>query len=886
METNFDCKMVPVAIIGMGCNLPGKVRSPGQFWDLIMSKGIANNAKVPVARFNVDSYLHENNNRPGSFNISGGYFLDGSLVEFDPAVFEISPIEAAWMDPQQRKLLEVVYEAIESSGNTLEQVGKDVTGYFAASFSHDFQQMALKEPDFRHPYTTTGIDAGILSNRISHVFNLRGPSVATNTACSSSMYALHAACSAIRNEECEAAIVGGGANLILSVDQQMNTAALNVLSPTNICHTFDEAADGYGRAEGVGALYIKRLDLAIKNGDPIRAVIRSTAVNANGKVRDAAITFPSFQGQADVMKAAYNLSGLDPVLTGYVECHGTGTQVGDPVEVRAVGDTMRPHTGAESPILIGSVKPNVGHSEASSSISTVIKTVLAIERGVIPPTAGVVNLNKKINWSGLQVKVVTDPTPFPTNLPIRRVGVNAFGNGDENIENLNRPYLLVFSAHDRETLERNIDAHAQLNFGLAKGQPMLDLAYTLACRRTKLTRRAFAVCRKESYVNSLSSALENDHAEKGPATVALIFTGQVLIAIYLPYQIPPLGILKESTDSPSALALVEGLKASGVNAVVLRANVASKPQILKAIASIDPKYPIRGVVHAAMVLKDKLFQKMDINSWQQVLEPKVKGCLNLHEVFSNKTELDFFVMTSSVSGTLGSAGQSNYAAANSFLDFLARHRRKQGLTGISLILPMVVGIGYVADHAEIETSLRRKGFYGIDESEMLASFEVAMMAHQPEADHIIAGIEPSRLAKAISATETKVTWPLEPRLSIILAKMENQIANDGVTKSSSILAKIENSLDKEEAVNCISEHLVHGLSTVLMINKDEINPQARAIASYGLDSMIGAEFRNWIFTEFKVDIPFQQLLAPNSTIASFAEILYNQTKKVSLEYRV
>ncbi|TGO19696.1 hypothetical protein BTUL_0003g01530 [Botrytis tulipae] len=276
---------------------------------------------------------------------------------------------------------------------------------------------------------------------------------------------------------------------------------------------------------------------------------------------------------------------------------------------------------------------------------------------------------------------------------------------------------------------------------------------------------------------------------------------------------------------------------------------------------------------------DKLFQNMDIDSWQQVLEPKVKGCLNLHEVFSNKTELDFFVMTSSVSGTLGSAGQSNYAAANSFLDFLARHRRKQGLTGTSLILPMVVGIGYVADHPEIETSLRRKGFYGIDESEMLASFEVATMAHQLEVDHIIAGIEPSRLAKAISATEAKVTWPLEPRLGIILAKVENQIANEGVTKSSSILDKIENLLDKEEAVNYVSEHLVRGLSTVLMINKDEINPQARAIASYGLDSMIGAEFRNWIFTEFKVDIPFQQLLAPNSTIASFTEILYNQIKK-------
>lgn len=261
-----------------------------------MAKRIANVSAIPPTRFNVNSYHHQNNERPGSFNVPGGYFLDGSQQEFDPTMFDISPVEAAWMDPQQRVLLEVVYEAFESSGCTLDQVSTAITGCYVGSFTSDFQQMALKEPDFRHSYATTGIDPGILGNRISHVFNLRGPrfvvavltylcvrqlilsSILINTACSSSMHALHSACSAIRNGECDGAIVGGS-NLVLTVDQQMNTAKLGVLSPTSTCHTFDESADGYGRAEGVGALYIKSLDAALKSGDPVRAIIRSTATN-------------------------------------------------------------------------------------------------------------------------------------------------------------------------------------------------------------------------------------------------------------------------------------------------------------------------------------------------------------------------------------------------------------------------------------------------------------------------------------------------------------------------------------------------------------------------------------------------------------------------------
>ena len=307
----------PIAIVGMGgyprensisilyysryfrtgCRLPGDITSPSRLWEAIMAQKIANSVRVPSTRFNIDGHYHKRLDRPGSFNIPGGYFLEGNCQEFDPVLFGISPIEALLMDPQQRKLLEVVYEAFESGGFPMEKISGSATGCFVGCFTSDFQQMSFKEPDFRHTYSATGVDPGIISNRVSHVFNLRGPrfvsckdsntvygeadsdSVIVNTACSSSLYALHNACNAIRNRECDGAVVGG-TNLLLTVDQHMNTAKLGVLSPTSTCHTYDESADGYGRAEGIGALYIKRLDDALRDGDTVRAIIRSSAVNS------------------------------------------------------------------------------------------------------------------------------------------------------------------------------------------------------------------------------------------------------------------------------------------------------------------------------------------------------------------------------------------------------------------------------------------------------------------------------------------------------------------------------------------------------------------------------------------------------------------------------
>jgi len=405
-----------------------------------------------------------------------------------------------------------------------------------------------------------------------------------NTACSSSLYALHGACNALRNNECEAAIVGG-VNLILTVDQQMNTAKLGVLSPTSECHTFDASADGYGRADGVGAIYLKRLSDAIRDGDPIRAIIRSSATNQNGRVPAVGITHPSREGQAAVIAQAYRRGGdLDPRLTGYFEVHGTGTAVGDPLEVHAVSLAMNQQRDSEKdgPLLLGAVKTNIGHSEASSGLSAVIKAVLAVERGIIPPTYGLKNPSPSIKWDEWQVSVPTKPVPFPAHLPVRRVSINSFGYGGTNAHIIvegaepliplfspkgnvkaapytyhddkkfgrgverpeidaaankrslrcasdhGRPFLLPFSAHDTPTLQRNLDAHAKV----VHRYDLADLAHTLSTRRSMHASKAFSVASQ----NTLGEVFDGGMTVRGSFkfnetkrkfnTAGFFFTGQ------------------------------------------------------------------------------------------------------------------------------------------------------------------------------------------------------------------------------------------------------------------------------------------------------------------------------------------------------------------------
>ncbi|KAM4056688.1 KR domain-containing protein [Hirsutella rhossiliensis] len=565
----------PIAIVGLACRLPGDISSPSELWDFLAQEKSAQ-SDFPKNRLNIDSWYHPDTQRPGSIATKGGYFLSDSdsFREFDPSFFGISPLEAASLDPQQRKLLEVIYESFESAGLKLDDVSGSNTGCFVGNFTWDIGQMQARDVDFGTPYQMTGGGLTILSNRVNYVFNLKGPSLTLDTACSSTMYALHLACKSLQAGDCSAAVVGG-TNLIFGIEQQIGSVRLGTLSPTSVCHTFDESADGYARAEAVGSIYIKRLSDAIKDGNPIRAVIRATSINTNGK--GPGISHPSAADQEAVIRKAYSNAGLGYEDTGYFESHGTGTPVGDPIEFSAIGNVFGSLRQPETPLLIGSVKTNLGHGEAASAIPSLIKAILSLENASIPATIGIKKFNPALNFHGGALKVVQKLTEWPTEHTYRRASVNSFGygganahtildatdsylgriltsfgrlrslgitngnghavvngngtNGDRNgngkIESLDdmKTYLLPFSAHNEQTLQKNFSAVSQVSDHCL----ISDLAYTLSTARSSLSSRAFTLVSRPKH--GTAGQLAEDGLRFGGTAndtpiLAFVFTGQ------------------------------------------------------------------------------------------------------------------------------------------------------------------------------------------------------------------------------------------------------------------------------------------------------------------------------------------------------------------------
>ena len=267
--------------LSIGCRLPGQASSPSKLWELLI-QGKSGRCEVPLSRYNAEGFYHPDAERPGSINSAAGYFIQEDIHAFENEFFSINNLEAMYMDPQQRKLLEVIYESFENAGVPLEKIHGSNTGVYIGNFTLDFMLMQYKDPEYFSRYSATGSGLTVLSNRVSHCFDLLGPSVVLDTACSSSLYALHFACLALDAHDCDAAVVAS-ANLIQSPEQQLVAVKAGILSPDSTCHTFDTSANGYGRAEGVSSLYLKRLSDAIRDGDPVRSVIRGTAVNGSVK---------------------------------------------------------------------------------------------------------------------------------------------------------------------------------------------------------------------------------------------------------------------------------------------------------------------------------------------------------------------------------------------------------------------------------------------------------------------------------------------------------------------------------------------------------------------------------------------------------------------------
>ncbi|KAB8228276.1 polyketide synthase fgnA [Aspergillus alliaceus] len=490
-KPNFPTFTDPIAICGIGLRLPGGIRDGDSFWDLLVN-GKDARTPIPTSRYNIFGFNGSLDGRD-PIKTMHGYFLDEDLSSLDASFFSMTKTELEKCDPQQRQLLEVTRECLEDAGETNYR-GRNV-GCYIGNFGHDWMEISLREPQHTRSYNVLGYSDMILANRVSYEYDLRGPSVVIKTACSASLVALHEACRALQAGDVSGAIVGG-TSLILAPTLTSNFFGEGILSPEGSCKTFDESADGFARAEGITAIYVKRLDDALRDGNPIRAIIRGTGSNSDG--RSMGIMSPSAEAHEALMRQVYDHSGLDPCETAFVECHGTGTATGDPIETKAVGNVF-----GEQGVYIGSVKPNVGHSEGCSGITSLIKGVLALEHRTIPPNIKFKKPNPKIPFVEKKLVVPVEPTPFPSE-KAERISINSFGIGGSN-------------AH--VSLRGEIDAYKTY----ARDHPgaISDIAYTLAVHRERLPQRAFAIWHNGEIETSGFAK-----APMSPPAITMIFSGQ------------------------------------------------------------------------------------------------------------------------------------------------------------------------------------------------------------------------------------------------------------------------------------------------------------------------------------------------------------------------
>ncbi len=470
-----------IAIVGMGCRLPGGVRSPAEFWELL-ARGADAVTPVPPARWDGDAFFDPDADVPGRIGSREGAFVDG-VDEFDAEYFGISPFEARQMDPQQRLLLEVAIEALEDAGLTRDQLAGSACGVFVGVHSHSsdyylMQVAALNEVD---TYTSTGTAHSVLANRLSYFLDLRGPSMAIDTACSSSLVAFHQACLSLRARESTIA-VAAGVNLMLSPDGSVALTKLRVLSPRGRCRTFDASADGIVRGEGCVAVVLKRAADAVRDGDSILALVRGTAVNQDGATNG--LTAPNAQSQVAVIQSALAVARLAPDRVTFVETHGTGTALGDPIEIDAIAATYgapRPRGGA---VVLGALKTNIGHLEGAAGLAGVIKTVLCLQHRTIPPNLHLTTLNPLVQLDGTSIELATTLRNWTPVTGTRVGAVSAFGFGGTNA------HAIIEEAPEGPTAATPIDdvVAAQDSLGDGQALPLVISAHTDAALRAQVAK--------------------------------------------------------------------------------------------------------------------------------------------------------------------------------------------------------------------------------------------------------------------------------------------------------------------------------------------------------------------------------------------------------------
>ncbi|MEO8152056.1 MAG: SDR family NAD(P)-dependent oxidoreductase [Rhizobacter sp.] len=538
----------PIAVIGLGCRVPGGGNDADSFWKL-MRDGVDAIGPIPADRWDADALYDPNPETPGRIATRAGGFI-GPIDQFDPGFFSIAPREAQGMDPQQRLLLEVSWEALESAGQAPDRLEGSRTGVYVGLCSSDYAYMQLMSEDraLLDAHFTSGIAHSIVSGRLSYLLGLQGPSLTLDTACSSSLVAVHLACQALRTGDCRMALAGG-VNLILSPDLYIALSHSRMLAPDGRCKTFDASADGFARGEGCGMVVLKRLSDAQADGDRVLAVIRGSAVNQDGP--SSSLTAPNGPAQEAVIREALARAGVAPHEVGVIEAHGTGTQLGDPLEVQALGAVFGSQRGSEreQPLWLGSVKTNIGHLEAAAGITGLIKLVLALQHREIPAHLHFSTPSPHIPWGDFALRVATEHTPWQPIAGRRIAGVSSFGFSGTNAHvvleeapavpaapvAVRTVHLLALSARDEKALGALAASYAQALQG-RRDDELADICFTANVGRAHFAQRATVLARSVVELCARLSALAQGQVVDGvktgravrrdPPRVAFMFTGQ------------------------------------------------------------------------------------------------------------------------------------------------------------------------------------------------------------------------------------------------------------------------------------------------------------------------------------------------------------------------
>ncbi len=492
-------KMEPIAIVGMGCRFPGGANSPEAYWDLLAS-GKDAITEIPADRWNAQAFYSPNPKAPGKTVSRWGGFID-SIDRFDARFFGISPREAVHMDPQQRILLECVWQALEDGGLVPEQLEGSATGVFIGISGMEYSNLVKLDLHRIDGHTGTGVALSVAANRISYLFDLKGPSMVVDTACSSSLVAVHLACRSIWNGESTAALAGG-VNAILAPDVTVTLGKGGMLSPDGRCKSFDAEGNGYVRGEGAGIVVLKPLSRALEDGDPVHALIMSTVSNQDGHTTGMPV--PDADAQKRMLREACRNAGIAPHQIQYIEAHGTGTPVGDPIEANAQGEVLAENRDDQQPCFMGSVKTNIGHLESASGIASLIKVVLALKHKQIPPNLHFKRPNPNIHFDRHRLRIPDALMPWPNGSGPCLAGVNSFGFGGTNANVLlkeapqppgpfpmpetlrSRPvHFLPISARSFEAL-KNFAARYDAFLGDAQNQSdsaLYNICYSAGARR-------------------------------------------------------------------------------------------------------------------------------------------------------------------------------------------------------------------------------------------------------------------------------------------------------------------------------------------------------------------------------------------------------------------